>query len=183
MGAVVSAFDVRKAAKEQVESLGAAFVEVEDTEEGETKGGYAKEMSKDYQLRQAEKIKESLRQNDIIITTALIPGRPAPLLITEDMVKGMKPGSVIVDMAVEAGGNCALSKLGKVVIKEGVKIVGYPNLPSKLATDASALYARNIYNFLSPFMAEKTLSINFEDEIIKASLLTKDGVDLFKKEA
>lgn len=177
LGAVVSAFDVRAAVKEQVESLGAKFVEVESTEAGEVKGGYAKEMSAAYQKRQAEKIHEVAKQSDIIISTALIPGKPAPVLITNAMVKDMKPGSVIVDMAVEMGGNCEGSVLDKVVVKDGVKIVGYANLPARLPAEASSLYARNILNLLTLLYdaTKKELALNFEDDIVKASVLTHEG--------
>lgn len=179
LGAVVSATDVRPAAKEQVESLGASFVAVEDDEfkEAETAGGYAKEMSKEYQKKQAKLVEEHIAKQDIVITTALIPGRPAPKLITADMVKSMKPGSVIVDLAVETGGNCALSKAGEVVEKHGVKVVGHLNVPSRLAADASALYAKNLLNLLKLIIDEekKDLSIDWEDEIIQGVCMTKDG--------
>ncbi|MEP3116128.1 Re/Si-specific NAD(P)(+) transhydrogenase subunit alpha [Nisaea sp.] len=179
LGAVVSATDVRPASKEQVESLGGTFVAVEDEEfkEAETSGGYAKEMSDAYKKKQADLIAETLKKQDIVICTALIPGRPAPVLITEDMVKTMKPGSVIVDLAVEQGGNCPLSEYGKVVRKHGVAIVGHANVPSRIAVDASALYAKNVLNFLTPLYdtEAKTLKINLEDEIVKGSLITQDG--------
>lgn len=179
LGAIVSAFDVRAAVKEQVESLGATFIEVppEEGEEGETAAGYAREMGEEYQRRQAKVIGEILEKQDIAICTALIPGKPAPVLITEEMVKGMKPGSVIVDLAVEAGGNCEGSELGKVVKKHGVTIVGHANVPSRIAVDSSALYARNLLNFVTPLIDEesKTLNIDWEDEIIKGALLTRDG--------
>ena len=180
LGAVVSATDVRPAAKEQVESLGAKFVMVEDEEtaEAETVGGYAKEMSEDYQRKQAVLVRETLAKQDIAICTALIPGRPAPRLITADMVQEMRPGSVIVDLAVESGGNCELSKPGEVVEAHGVKIVGHRNWPSRLATDASALYARNVLNFVTPLIDPEggALKIDWEDEIITATALTRDGV-------
>jgi len=179
LGAIVSATDVRIATKEQVESLGGTFVYVDDEEarEAETSGGYAKEMSDEYKKKQAELIAETLKKQDIAITTALIPGRPAPLLITEEMVHSMRPGSVIVDMAVEQGGNCALSKPGEIVEVNGVKIVGHLNIPSRLAADTSALYAKNLLNFITPLMdtENKTLNIDWEDEIITGTLLTKDG--------
>ena len=153
LGAVVEVFDVRPAAKEQVESLGAKFVEVALSEEekakAETAGGYAAEMSEDYKRRQGELVHERAIAADIIITTALIPGRPAPVLIKEDTVKAMKPGSVIVDMAVEAGGNCLLSELDKTVLKHGVHLVGIANIPGLVAADSSTLYARNVMNFLN----------------------------------
>ncbi len=177
LGAIVSATDVRPAAKEQVESLGGKFVMVEDEETAaaETSGGYAKEMSDEYKKKQAALIAETLAKQDIAITTALIPGRPAPKLITEDMIKSMKPGSVIVDLAVEMGGNCALSEPGKVVEAHGVKIVGHKNVPSRLAADASALYARNLVHFITPMVKEGALAFDFDDEIIRESLITKDG--------
>ncbi|HET8726473.1 MAG TPA: Re/Si-specific NAD(P)(+) transhydrogenase subunit alpha [Alphaproteobacteria bacterium] len=180
LGAVVSATDVRPATKEQVESLGGTFIAVEDEEfrQAETAGGYAKEMSDAYKQKQAELIAETIRKQDIVITTALIPGRPAPVLVTEEMVATMKPGSVIVDLAVERGGNCPLSKPGKVVTtKNGVKIVGHTNVPSRVAVDASALYAKNLLNFLTPLVDrdQKALKIDWDDEIIKGTALTRDG--------
>ena len=177
LGAIVSAFDVRSAAKQEVESLGASFVEVPAEETGDAEGGYAKEMGEDYQRRQTELIHETLKKNDIVITTALIPGRPAPLLITEEMVRDMKLGSVIVDMAVEAGGNCALSERDKVVVKHGVTIMGRGNLPAAQAADTSTLYARNLLNILGLIYDQeaKTLAIDWEDEIVKGMLLTRDG--------
>ncbi|MGE5547522.1 MAG: Re/Si-specific NAD(P)(+) transhydrogenase subunit alpha [Solirubrobacterales bacterium] len=179
MGGVVYAFDVRPAVKEQVESLGGKFVEVdpEATKDAETSGGYAKEMSEDYKRKQADKIAETLRKTDIAICTALIPGKPAPVLITEEMVKGMRPGSVIVDLAVEAGGNCPLSELDKVVVKHGVTLVGYGNVPARLAVDASALFAKNLLNFITPLVDKETKSLkfNWDDEILKGSCVTRDG--------
>ncbi|MFO0995531.1 MAG: Re/Si-specific NAD(P)(+) transhydrogenase subunit alpha [Alphaproteobacteria bacterium] len=177
LGAVVSAFDVRAAAKEQVESLGATFVEVPAAENAETKGGYAREMDEAYKRRQAEVLHEHLKKQDIVITTALIPGRPAPVLVTEAMVRDMKPGSVIVDLAVEAGGNCALAQLGKTVEHHGVRIIGYPNVPSRIATDSSALYARNLVSLLALLVDPKTgaLKVDWNDEILKAVVLTRDG--------
>ncbi len=179
LGAVVSATDVRPAAKEQVESLGASFVAVEDEEfkQAETAGGYAKEMSKAYQKKQQALVEETLQKQDIVITTALIPGRPAPKLITEAMVKSMKPGSVIVDLAVENGGNCALSKAGEVVDEGGVTIVGHKNVPSRLATNASTLYAKNLLSLLDTIIDKESgkLAIDWEDEIIQGIALTKDG--------
>tara|TARA_R110002096_G_scaffold416576_3_gene619781 strand:+ start:227956 stop:229107 length:1152 start_codon:yes stop_codon:yes gene_type:complete len=178
LGAVVSATDVRSAAAEQVESLGGKFIMVETDEEGETEAGYAKEMSDDYKRRQAELIAETLKKQDIAITTALIPGRPAPILITDEMVASMKSGSVIIDLAVEAGGNCTLSKPGEIVTSDnGVIIVGHLNVPSRLAADASALYSKNLLNFITPLVSEEggELVIDWEDEIIIGTLLTKDG--------
>ncbi len=177
LGAVVSATDVRPAAKEQVESLGGKFVMVEDEETAaaETSGGYAKEMSDEYKAKQAKLIAETLAKQDIAITTALIPGRAAPVLITEEMVKSMKPGSVIVDLAVEAGGNCELSKPGEIVEAYGVKIVGHKNVPSRLAADASALFARNLVHFITPLVKDGALAFDMEDQIIAESMVTKDG--------
>ncbi|PJA31856.1 MAG: NAD(P)(+) transhydrogenase (Re/Si-specific) subunit alpha, partial [Zetaproteobacteria bacterium CG_4_9_14_3_um_filter_53_7] len=177
MGANVEVFDVRAAAKEQVESLGARFVEVKADEDAEDAGGYAKEMDEDYKRRQSELIAKHAAKSDIIITTALIPGRPAPVLITEEMVKGMKPGSVIVDLAVEMGGNCPLSELDQVVVKHGVTLVGVANIPALMATDASALYARNLLNFLVPMLDKESgsLNINMDDEVISSSLICRGG--------
>lgn len=179
MGAMVSATDVRPASKEQVASLGATFIAVEDEEfkQAETAGGYAKEMSAEYKAKQQKLVEDTIAKQDIVITTALIPGRPAPKLITEAMVKSMKPGSVIVDLAVEAGGNCELSELNKVVTKHGVKIVGHANVASRLATDASALYAKNIFNLLTLLINKdsKDLAINWDDDIVKGIALTRDG--------
>lgn len=179
LGGVVYAFDVRPAVKEQVQSLGGKFVEVdpEATKDAETAGGYAKEMSEEYKLKQAAKIAETLAKTDIAICTALIPGRPAPVLITEEMVQGMRPGSVIVDLAVEAGGNCPLSEFDKVVVKHGVTLVGHGNVPSRLAVDASNLFAKNLLNFITPLVDKetKTLNFNWEDEILKGSCVTRDG--------
>lgn len=178
MGAIVSATDVRAATAEQVNSLGADFIMVEaDEGDGETEGGYAKEMSEDYKRRQAELIASHIKKQDIVITTALIPGRPAPVLVTEEMVKSMKPGSVIVDLAVEQGGNCPLSEAGKVVEKHGVTLMGHTNVAGRLPADASSLYARNLVNFITPLIDKETkeLKIDWEDEIITGTLLTKDG--------
>ncbi len=179
LGAVVSATDVRPIAKEQVESLGATFVMVEsdETKQAETSGGYAKEMSEDYKRRQAELIAETIKKQDVVICTALIPGRAAPNLVSEAMLKSMKPGSVVVDLAVEQGGNCALSEAGKVVEAYGVKIVGYRNVPSRIQIDASALYARNLLNFITLISAknEGRLAIDWNDDIIRAVALTHQG--------
>jgi NAD(P) transhydrogenase subunit alpha len=181
LGAVIEASDVRPAAKEQVESLGAKFIDVpfltdEEREIAQGVGGYARPMPADWMRRQAELVHERAKLADIIITTALIPGRKAPVLIGEDTVKAMKPGSVIVDMAVEQGGNCPLSELGKTVTKHGVHIIGEPNLPALVAADASALYARNVLDFLKLIVdKEGQLSINLDDEIVAATLLSKDG--------
>lgn len=175
LGAIVSAFDVRPVAKEQVESLGASFIEVEaPIESAETSGGYAKEMSDDYKNRQIQKIADVLKNTDIVICTALIPGKPAPILITEDMVKNMKSGSVIVDLAVERGGNCPISEAGKVVHKHHVSIMGHLNIPGRLASDASRLYARNLYHFVELLWDKeaKNLKIDLDDPIIQATLMT-----------
>jgi NAD(P) transhydrogenase subunit alpha len=179
LGAIVSATDVRPAAKEQVQSLGATFVAVEDEEfkQAETAGGYAKEMSDAYRPSRRRSPPETIKKQDIVITTALIPGRPAPVLVSEEMVKSMKPGAVVVDLAVEQGGNCPLSEPGKIVVKNGVTIVGLLNIPSRIAVDSSALYARNLLAFLTPLVDKETkaLKINWDDEIIKATALTRDG--------
>lgn len=179
LGASVSAFDVRPAVKEQVESLGASFVEVppDEGEEAETSGGYAKEMSEAYKQRQQEILREHIKSQDIVITTALIPGRPAPVLIPEDLVKEMKSGAVIFDLAVTAGGNCPLSEADKVVEKHGVNIIGYSNVPGRVAVDASRLYARNLYNFLELLIDKeaRALKIDEEDQIVQETLLTRDG--------
>ncbi|MCH9638773.1 MAG: Re/Si-specific NAD(P)(+) transhydrogenase subunit alpha [Betaproteobacteria bacterium] len=181
LGAVVEAFDVRPAAKEQVESLGAKFVEVplsdEEKEKAETAGGYATEMSEDYKRRQGELVHERAIAADVIITTALIPGRPAPVLIKEETVQAMKPGSVIVDMAVEAGGNCPLSELDKTVVKHGVHLIGIANIPGLVAADSSALYARNVMNFLNLMLDPETgtLKLDREDEIIAGTLVCTGG--------
>jgi NAD(P) transhydrogenase subunit alpha len=179
LGAIVSATDVRAATKEQVQSLGGTFVMVEDEESkaAETSAGYAKEMSDAYKQKQAALIAETIKKQDIVITTALIPGRPAPELVTEAMVRSMKPGSIIIDLATEQGGNCKLSKAGQVVEVGGVKIIGTVNLAGRLAADASSLYARNLFNFLSPLIDKttKALKIDWDDEIIKGTCLTRDG--------
>ncbi len=188
LGAIVCATDVRPAAKEQVESLGATFVAVEDDEfkQAESAGGYAKEMSKEYQKKQAELIVDTISKQDIVITTALIPFRPAPKLIDENMVKIMKAGSVIVDMAAPAGGNCTISEAGKVVKKHNVTIIAHSNIPSRIANSASSLYARNIFNLLKIIIDnEGNLHIDNDDEIIKGITLTHDGEVVhssFKKE-
>ena len=181
LGAVIEAFDVRPAVKEQVESLGAKFVEVPLSEEekraAETSGGYAREMSDDYKQRQAALIAERARAADIVITTALIPGRPAPLLVTEETLRAMKPGSVVVDLAVKQGGNCALSVADQVVVRHGVKIAAPSSLPSHVAADSSALYARNLLNFVNLLLDGKTgeLKLDKSDEIIAATLVCTDG--------
>lgn len=178
LGGVVSATDVRPAAKEQVASLGAKFIAVEDEEfkAAETAGGYAKQMSEEYQKKQAELTAEHIAKQDIVVTTALIPGRPAPVLVTDEMVKSMKPGSVIIDMAVTQGGNCPLSKPDEIVDVNGVKIAGFSNLPARLPADSSALYAKNLLNFLPLITAEDaSINLDTDDEIVTAMLLTRDG--------
>ncbi|WP_342640807.1 Re/Si-specific NAD(P)(+) transhydrogenase subunit alpha [Rhodoligotrophos ferricapiens] len=176
LGAVVTATDVRRAAAEQVQSLGAKFIMVDaEGEDLETKGGYAKEMSEDYQRRQAALVAEHIKSQDIVITTALIPGRPAPRLITAAMVESMKPGSVIVDLAAERGGNIELTKPGEAVTHNGVTILGHLNLAARLAGNASPLYAKNLTNFLEVILKDGALAIDWEDEIIKGTALTRDG--------
>jgi len=179
LGAIVTATDVRPAVKEQVQSLGAKFIAVEDEEfkQAETAAGYAKEMSKEYQAKQAALVAEHIKKQDIVITTALIPGRPAPRLVSKDMVASMRPGSVIIDLAVERGGNVEGARPGEVAIVNGVKIVGHLNVPGRLAASASALYAKNLLTFLETMIdkKEKTLAVNWDDEIIKGTLLTRDG--------
>lgn len=177
LGAVVEAFDIRPAVKEQVESLGATFVDVPlDDTETETKGGYAKELTDADKQRQREAIHEHVKKSDIVITTALIPGKPAPLLVTKDMVYDMKAGSVIVDMASENGGNCELTQHGKTVISDNeVKIIGPVNLPSQLANHASMLYAKNMLNLLKLLIKEGELNLDFEDEIILNTTVTHQG--------
>jgi len=179
LGAVVTATDVRPATKEQVESLGAKFVAVENEEfrQAETAGGYAKAMSDDYQRQQNELVATHIAKQDIVITTALIPGRAAPKLVTAAMVRSMKPGSVVLDLAVERGGNCELSRPGEVVDENGVKVVGYLNVPGRLAATASSLYARNLFAFLETLVDKdtKSLAVKWEDELVAATNLTRDG--------
>ncbi|MGH6871435.1 MAG: Re/Si-specific NAD(P)(+) transhydrogenase subunit alpha [Rhizomicrobium sp.] len=179
LGAIVSATDVRPATKEQVESLGAAFVAMIDDEfkQAETAAGYAKPMSPEYQAKQAALVAEHIRKQDIVITTALIPGRKAPVLVTAEMIETMKPGSVIVDLAAEQGGNTPLTRADEVVEVHGVTIMGYTNLPARLAVDTSSLYARNLYNFVALIVDKKTgsLALNWDDEIVKGAGLTRDG--------
>jgi NAD(P) transhydrogenase subunit alpha len=179
LGAIVSATDVRPATKEQVESLGGTFIAVMDDEfaQAQTAGGYAKEMSKEYQAKQAALVADHIKKQDIVITTALIPGRKAPVLVSEDMVKTMKPGSIIVDLAAEQGGNCPLTKANEVTESHGVTLMGYTNLPARLAVDTSSLYSRNLFNFVSLIVDKKTgaLALNWEDEIVKGAGLTRDG--------
>ncbi len=179
LGAIVTATDVRPATKEQVESLGAKFLAVEDEEfkNAQTAGGYAKEMSKEYQAKQATLTAEHIKKQDIVITTALIPGRPAPRLVTADMVKSMKPGSVLVDLAIERGGNVEGAKIGEIVETDDVKIVGIPNLAGRVPASASGLYARNLFSFIETLVdkSAKALAVNWDDDLVKATALTRDG--------
>jgi NAD(P) transhydrogenase subunit alpha len=179
LGAIVSATDVRPATKEQVESLGATFVAVMDEEfkTAQTASGYAKPMSEEYQKKQAALIAETIKKQDIVITTALIPGRKAPVLVSAEMIATMKPGSVIVDLAAEQGGNTPLTRPNEVYETHGVTIMGYTNLPARLAVDTSSLYARNLFNFVSLIVDKKTgaLALNWDDEIVKGAGLIRDG--------
>lgn len=179
LGAQVFAFDVRPAVKEEVQSLGAKFIEVpsEEVQTAQTAGGYAREMSEEYKRKQAELIHETVKKMDIVLTTALIPGKPAPVLVTEEMVKDMKPGSVIVDLAAEAGGNCPLCEMDKVVVVHDVTILSYENVPSLVPVDASNLLAKNVYNFIMNLFdkEKKDVVINTEDEIVQGTLVTHEG--------
>ena len=179
LGAVVTATDVRPAVKEQVQSLGAKFIAMEDDEfkQAETAGGYAKEMSKEYQAKQAALVADHITKQDIVITTALIPGRPAPRLVSKEMVASMRPGSVLIDLAVERGGNVEGAKPGEVVAVDGVKIVGHLNVAGRLAATASALYAKNLVTFLDLMIdkSAKSLAVPWDDEIVKSTALTRDG--------
>ncbi|MCY4546818.1 MAG: Re/Si-specific NAD(P)(+) transhydrogenase subunit alpha [Defluviicoccus sp.] len=179
LGAIVTGYDVRPAVKEQVESLGAKFLAVDQdaAADAETAGGYAREMGASYREREAEVLRAALERSDIVVCTALIPGRTAPVLIAADMVRAMRPGSVIVDLAVEQGGNCELSEPGAVAVRHGVTIVGHANMPSRLAENASSMYARNLLNFLTPLVDREdgTLAIDRDDEIVAACLITRDG--------
>lgn len=183
LGAIVSAFDVRSAAREQVESLGAKFIEVDNAAEGEAQGGYAKEMDESYKRRQAEKIASAVSANDIVISTALIPGKPAPRLITAPMVESMMLGSVIVDLAAAAGGNCELTDKTHNIEHKGIKIISGSNMINNIARDASNLYARNLYNFVQLLLDPKYIEdgkivLNLTDEIIKAVLIAHKGEGL-----
>jgi len=184
LGAIVTATDVRPAAKEQVESLGAKFVAVEDDEfkQAETAGGYAKEMSKDYQAKQAELVASHIAKQDIVITTALIPGRPAPRLVTKKMISAMKPGSVLVDLAVERGGNVEGAKPGSVAKVGDARVVGHLNVPGRIAATSSLLYAKNLYAFVETMIDQeaKALAIDWEDELVAATVLTHDGAIVHK---
>jgi NAD(P) transhydrogenase subunit alpha len=179
LGAIVSATDVRPAVKEQVASLGAKFIAVEDEEfkQAETAGGYAKEMSDAYKKKQAALIAEHVKNQDIVITTAMIPGRPAPKLISKAMIESMRPGSIIVDLAVERGGNAELAKPGEIVEHNGVRIMGKLNLPGAVPVNASSLYARNLQAFIEPLIDKtaKALAVNFDDELVKGTLIARDG--------
>jgi H+-translocating NAD(P) transhydrogenase subunit alpha len=179
LGAVVTANDVRPATKEQVESLGGKFLMVDEAamKDAETSGGYAKEMSDEYKRKAAQVVADHVKKQDIVITTANIPGKPAPRLISEEMVKSMRAGSVIVDLAAETGGNCELTEPGKIVVKHGVKIVGYTNVPGRLPKDASQLFARNVLNFLTPHVDKETKSLAFkwDDETVRDTVVCRDG--------
>jgi len=176
LGAIVSATDVRSASKEQVESLGGKFLTVEQNENMETAGGYAKETSNEYKKKQAEMMKEALKKNDIVICTALIPGKPAPRILTEDLVKLLKPGSIVYDLAAEQGGNSAFSEAGKINLINGVKIIGVKSLMNRLPLTASSLYAKNLFSFIRNLYSKETkdFNINLEDEIIEKSLIKKN---------
>ncbi len=174
LGAVVEAYDVRGATREQVESLGARFVDTGVVADGA--GGYARELSDEERARQKEVLDKRIAAMDAVITTAAVPGRPAPKIITRDAVERMKPGSVIVDIAAESGGNCELTRPGETVVHGGVRIVGPLNIPSSLATHASAMYARNLLNFLQPAIKPGGLSIDWEDEVFSNAVLTHDGL-------
>ena len=179
LGGIVSAFDVRTAVKEQVESLGAKFIEVslKEDEQGnnETESGYAREMSDEYKTKQKELLENHIKNQDIVITTALIPGKKAPELISKKMVKSMKTGSIIMDLAAEAGGNCSFTKANETIIEEGIKIIGPTDLPSQIPQDASNLYAKNLLNFIKLMVKEKELNIDWDDEIIKKSCVSNSG--------
>jgi len=175
LGAVIEVSDIRPAVKEQVQSLGGKFIDLPNLESGEGQGGYAKEMSAEFIAKQQAVLKARIVLADVVITTALIPGRPAPKLVTADMVQGMKPGSVIVDLAVEQGGNCELSEAGKTVIKHGVRIIGESNLPATMPYDASTLFARNVNSLLMLFAKGGELKLDLNDEVIKGTLLTHAG--------
>ena len=175
LGAVVEAFDVRPVVKEQVQSVGAKFIEVPSQESGEGAGGYAKEMSADYKQRQAELIAQHIAKSDVVIPTALIPGRQAPILVTAAMVEGMKPGSIIVDLAAEMGGNCALTEPGQNVVKHGVLIIGHTNLPSTMSFHASQMFSKNVEKYLLHLADENGFKLNRADEITRGSLITHQG--------
>ena len=176
LGAVVSAYDIRPAVKDQVKSLGARFVELDlETDESEASGGYAKEMGEDFYRKQREKMLEVIAESDVVITTANVPGKKAPILVTEEMVKAMPTGSVLVDLAAERGGNCELTESGKTVVKHGVTIMGPQNIPAMLAENASTLYSKNITTFFATMANEGEIDIDYEDEIISSTMVTRDG--------
>jgi NAD(P) transhydrogenase subunit alpha len=176
LGAVVYAYDIRPAVKDQVRSLGAKFVDLGlETGSAEDKGGYAKAMDEEFYRKQRELMRDQVIRSDLVICTAMVPGRRAPILITEDMVKGMKPGSVIVDVAAERGGNCELTEPGKTVERYGVKIVGALNLPAEVPYDASMMYSKNLFNFLNLILRDGELNVDTEDEIVRETLLLKEG--------
>jgi len=175
LGAVVEVSDIRSAVKEEVQSLGGKFIEVETTENMQDEGGYAKEASEEFLKKQKELIFKHITEADIVITTALVPGKKAPVLVTEAMVKNMKPGSVVLDMAVEFGGNCEISEKGKTVKKHNVTIIGEPNLPSMVSTHASEMYSKNILSLIQHFSKDGKLELKAEDEIVKGCLLTRNG--------
>jgi NAD(P) transhydrogenase subunit alpha len=175
LGAVVEAFDIRPAVKEEVQSLGAKFVEVKLEEETVAAGGYAKEISEDSKKRTQELVAEHVKNSDVVITTAQVPGRKAPILVTEEMVKAMKPGSVIVDLAAEQGGNCACTEPGKDIVWNGVTIIGPINLPSSMPVHASQLYAKNVTSLMQLLIKDKELQINFADDIVDAACVTHGG--------
>jgi H+-translocating NAD(P) transhydrogenase subunit alpha len=175
LGAVVTGFDVRSVVKEQVESLGGRFLEVEAVKDAEGEGGYARPLTEEENEKLRGELAEAARRQDIIVTTAAIPGRPAPLLITADAVRGMAPGSVIVDVAAETGGNCELTEAGQTVVENGVKVIGPLNLPSEMASDASALYARNLAKLIELIVADGALKLDFSDEVVAGACITHEG--------
>jgi NAD(P) transhydrogenase subunit alpha len=176
MGAVVRAYDVRPAVKEQVESLGGKFVELElDTKDSETSGGYAREMDEEFLRKQREMMTRVISESDVVITTAAVPGKKAPVLVTGEMAGGMKPGSVIVDLAAERGGNCELTSAGEDIDKDGVKIMGPVNLPATVPYHASQMYSKNLTNFLNLLVKDGTPQLDSDDEIIKATMVTRNG--------
>jgi NAD(P) transhydrogenase subunit alpha len=176
LGAVVEAYDTRPAVKEQVESLGARFVELElDTGDAEDAGGYARAQSEEFYQQQREQLGKKVAASDVVITTALVPGQQAPLLITEEAVRAMKPGSVVVDLAAEKGGNCALTQADEDVVVDGVTILGHTNLPAEIPAHASQMYAKNLVTFLEHLVSEGKIELDLEDEITKGALLTHEG--------
>jgi len=175
LGAVVEVSDIRTAVKEEVLSLGGKFIEVDTDEDMQDEGGYAKEASEEFLKKQKELIFKHVTEADIVITTALVPGKKAPVLVTEEMVKKMKPGSVVLDMAVEFGGNCELSEKGKTVKKHDVNLIGEPNLPSLVPTHSSDMYSKNILSLIAHIGKEGKVELNLEDEIVQGSLITNNG--------